>query len=119
VNDLLRLLAAPRRQELLRLCWDRERSAGELHQALPDVTFGAISQHLGRLVEAGVLVVRKDGRHRRYRAQPQALGPLRESLEAMWDDALWQLKLRAELLANRRGPRRSRPSSRSRRKPAS
>ena len=46
--------------------------------------------------------------------------PLRELLETMWDDALWQLKLRAELLAGRRGPTRQRPARQRppRRKPA-
>jgi DNA-binding transcriptional ArsR family regulator len=117
VHDLMRILATARRQELLRLCWREERSAGELARALPDVTFGAVSQHLARLTEAGLLTVRKDGRRRLYRARRDALGPLRRTLEAMWDDALWQLKLRAELLAHRRGPRRrTRPPSRSRRR---
>lgn len=106
----MRLLGTTRRQELLRLCFYEERSAGDLHRALPDVTFGAISQHLHKLADAGLLTVRKDGRRRLYRAQPDALGPLRKTLEAMWDDALWQLKLRAELLNGRRGPARRRPA---------
>ena len=115
----MRLLGTTRRQELLRLCWQEERAAGDLHRALPDVTFGAISQHLRQLVDAGLVTVRKDGRRRLYRARPEALGSLRATLEAMWGDALWQLKLRAELLAGRRGPARktrrtARPTSRSR-----
>lgn len=109
MSDLMRLLGTTRRQELLRLCWDEERAAGDLHRALPDVTFGAISQHLGQLVDAGVMTVRRDGRRRLYRAVPDALGPLRPMLEAMWADALWQLKLRAELLDGRRGPARTPP----------
>lgn len=115
VTGLLHVLGAARRQELVRLCWDEEQSAGELHRALPDVTFGAVSQHLRRLVDAGALAVRRDGRRRLYRARRDVLEPVRALLEAMWGDALWQLKLRAELAAGRRGPRRrSRPRSRSR-----
>lgn len=117
MHDLMRILGTTRRQELLRLCLTAEQSAGDLHRALPDVTFGAISQHLKRLAEAGLVTVRKDGRHRRYRAVPEALGPLRATLEAMWGDALWQLKLRAELLAGRRGPRRSKRPNPRRKKP--
>ena len=52
-------LAAPRRREILRLVWNREMSAGEIHRALPDVTFGAVSQHL-RILESAGLVARRD-----------------------------------------------------------
>ncbi len=88
------------------MVWRGERSAGEIHRELGDVTFGAVSQHLGRLAEAGWVEVRAEGRHRFYRARREALGPLAAALEAMWDDALYRLKLAAELEAGRRGPRR-------------
>jgi DNA-binding transcriptional ArsR family regulator len=110
----LAAIATPRRREILRLVWDRETSAGDIHQALPDVTFGAISQHLGVLEKAGLVVVRRDGRRRLYRAQPDALGPLRLWLESTWDDALYRLKVQAELEQARRGPRPARHSRRSR-----
>ena len=97
-------LASPRRRELVRLCWDQPRSAGELHRALPDVTFGAVSQQLKILAEAGLVSCTRDGRHRIYRAQRAALGPFRRWLEAHWDDALYRLKLEAELDEARRGP---------------
>ena len=35
----------------------------------------------------------------------EALGPAAEILEHMWDDALWKLKLAAELEETRRGPK--------------
>jgi DNA-binding transcriptional ArsR family regulator len=103
---LLPLLASPRRRELLRLTWHEERSAGDLHRAMPDVTWGAVSLHLGALVAAGLVAGRADGRRRFYRARPDALGPAAPWLEAMWQDALWRLKLLAELDETRRGPRR-------------
>ena len=102
---LLAALASPRRQEILRLIWDGERPAGAIHQAMPDVTFGAVSLQLKALVEAGLVEVRADRRHRFYRARREALGPLGRVLERMWDDALWRLKLEAELDQTRRGPR--------------
>ncbi len=51
----LDLLASPRRREILRLVWRRERSAGEIHRELGDVTFGAVSQQLrgARRLRAG------------------------------------------------------------------
>lgn len=99
------LLASPRRREILRLIWREERSAGEVHGALGDVTAGAVSQHLAALVAAGVATVRAEGRQRFYRARRAALRPFAATLKAMWDDALYRLKLRAELEASRRGPR--------------
>lgn len=105
VVEPLSVLAAPRRREILRLVWEGERAAGEIHRELGDVTFGAVSQHLRRLEESGLVAVRADGRRRLYRARREALGPVGELLEAMWDDALYRLKLRAELEHARRGPR--------------
>ena len=72
---------------------------------MPDVTFGAVSLQLRSLVEAGLLEARSEKRNRLYRARPEALGTVGEMLERMWDDALWRLKLEAELEQTRRGPR--------------
>lgn len=102
---MLSVLASPRRQEILRLVWREELAAGAIHAAMPDVTFGAVSLQLKTLAGAGLVSVRRDRQHRYYRARPEALGPLGRSLERMWDDALWRLKLHAELLDSRRGPR--------------
>jgi DNA-binding transcriptional ArsR family regulator len=102
---LLSALHSPRRREILRLCWDAPLAAGAVHEALPDVTFGAVSQHLHVLREAGLVDVDKHGRERRYRTRRGALGPLRNWLQATWDDALYRLQLAAELEAGRRGPR--------------
>ena len=101
---LLRTLHSPRRREILRLCWQRPMQASAIHQALDDVTFGAVSQHLRQLRDAGLVTVRREGRERHYQAKRTALGPLRRWLEATWDDALYRLKLAAELEASRRGP---------------
>jgi DNA-binding transcriptional ArsR family regulator len=102
---VLASLASPRRREILRLTWRDEQSAGDLHRALPDVTWGAVSLQIGALLAAGLLERRIDGRHRYYRARPQALGALADTLEALWSDALHRLKVAAELDAARRGPR--------------
>jgi|KBSSwiStaDraftv2_1062776.scaffolds.fasta_scaffold1012960_1 DNA-binding transcriptional ArsR family regulator len=98
-------LASPRRREILRLVWDAEQSAGAIHRAMPDVTFGAVSLQLKALAEAGLISVRAESRHRYYRARRDSLGAMGKVLERMWDDALWRLKLQAELDQSRRGPR--------------
>jgi DNA-binding transcriptional ArsR family regulator len=101
----LAALASPRRQEILRLLWREELTAGAIHQAMPDVTFGAVSLQLRRLEEAGLVESRGEKQYRFYRARREALGPMAEMLERMWDDALWRLKLAAELEESRRGPK--------------
>ena len=98
-------LQTPRRREILRLVWDAERSAGEIRERFPDVSFGAVSQHLGKLSRAGLVTRRREGRRVYYRADPTALGPLASWLESQWDDALYRLRLLAELEEARRGPR--------------
>jgi DNA-binding transcriptional ArsR family regulator len=104
-SSLLEVVASPRRREILRLVWDSEMSAGAIHAAMPDVTFGAISLQLKTLTEAGLVEARADKRFRYYRAKREALGPVAEILERMWDDALSRLKLAAELEETRRGPK--------------
>lgn len=95
MSAALAAIAEPRRREILRLVWREERSAGEIAAAMP-VTFGAVSQHLRVLREAGLVVLRRDGRRRFYRADRECLGPLAAALEAMWSDALARLKEVAE-----------------------
>src|SRR5687767_6012999 len=119
-SAVLTAIASPRRQEILRLVWAHERSAGDIHRAMPDVTFGAVSLQLKALTDAGLLRTRAEGRHRFYLADREALRPVAALLEHMWDDALWRLKLAAELEQSRRGPRprpRRLPSKGRRRKP--
>jgi DNA-binding transcriptional ArsR family regulator len=102
-------IASPRRCEILRLVWAQELTAGAIHRAMPDVTFGAISLQLRALTEAGLVEARADKRNRLYKARREAVGPLAEMLERMWDDALWRLKLAAELEETRRGPHPRKP----------
>lgn len=103
--SVLAAVASPRRQEILRLVWDEELSAGAIHRAMPDVTFGAVSLQLRSLQRAGLVCSRAESRNRFYRARREALGPVGDVLERMWGNALWRLKLAAELEQTRRGPR--------------
>lgn len=107
VVALFEALAAPRRREILKLVWDGERSAGDIRRAHPDVTFGAISQHLKVLESAGLLTRREEGRFRYYAARRKELGHLGKWLETMWDEALTDLKRHAES-EQRTGRRRRR-----------
>lgn len=102
---LLAAINSPRRLEILRLVWTDELTVGAIHSAMPDVTMGAVSLQLKALQKAGLVESRAEHRHRFYRARPDRLAGVAGLLEQMWNDALWRLKLAAELEHARRGPR--------------
>lgn len=85
--DPWQIVAEPTRREILRLVWDDELAAGQIADHF-DLTFGAVSQHLGVLREARYVRVRKAGNRRYYIADKRGLGPLRPALEAMWTSVL-------------------------------
>ena len=93
--DLLQVIAEPKRREILHLVWDQELAASEI-AANFDVTFGAVSQHLGILRDAGLVSVRPDGNRRLYRADRERLEPFRPILEAMWAETLQGLAAHIE-----------------------
>ena len=86
----VQIVLEPRRREILRLVWDQERTVGDLVGHLGR-SFGAVSQHLAILRDAGFVTVRKAGNRRYYRADPEGLGDLRAVLEAMWASTLDRL----------------------------
>ena len=93
--DALQVIAEPRRREILRLVWDAELSAGAI-AARFDISFAAVSQHLGVLRAAHLVGLRRDGRYRYYRADRAALEHLRPALEMMWGHQLDELARLAE-----------------------
>ncbi len=93
--DSLQVVAEPTRRRILELVWSSERSAGDIAAAF-DTTFGAVSQHLAVLRREGLVSVRKDGNRRYYRADHDALGPLRPVLESMWASTLDDLAAAVE-----------------------
>jgi len=93
--DALQVIAEPRRRQILRLVWDEEVSAGEIASRF-DVSFPAVSQHLGVLREAGFVTVRRDGTRRLYRADRERLGELADVLQRMWAGTLDELATLAE-----------------------
>lgn len=70
-------------------------SAGELASHF-DVTWPAISQHLGVLKKAGLVRERREGRRRLYSTDSARLGPLEAVLEEMWRSDLDRLARLAE-----------------------
>ena len=95
VETVLKAIAEPRRQEILRLLWQRERAAGEV-AAHFDISRPAISKHLRILKEAGLVEERRAGTQRLYRARPERLADARRFLESFWDEGLAAIKRSAE-----------------------
>jgi len=79
-----------RREIFVRLV-DAPRAVGELAGELP-VSRPAVSQHLRVLKEAGLVIDRRDGNRRIYRAPPAGLAALRAELERFWTQALANYK---------------------------
>lgn len=73
------------------MIWERELTAGDIHRAMSEVSFGAVSQHLKVLRDADVVEVRRVGKNRYYRARCESFGPLVPWLEQMWAQSLERL----------------------------
>ena len=104
----IKVIGEPRRQLILKFVWDQERSAGEIAAHLNDITFGAVSQHLKVLENAGFVSVRRQGKSRLYQANQANLGPLGTYLQAIWGNHLVALKAAAEVRARNRASGRQR-----------
>ena len=76
--DLWRALASPWRRRLLDLLRDAPATTGALASQLPELSRFAVMQHLGVLVDAGVVVIERRGRDRVNHLNPV---PLREWYE--------------------------------------
>jgi len=90
--DVYRAVSDPTRRQMLDLLRRGERTASEL--AAPfDISQPAASQHLRVLRDAGIVIVRKEGRQRIYRLEP---GPLRQVFEwSQYFEKFWKQKLAA------------------------
>src|SRR3954454_21828955 len=84
------VLAEPTRRRILDEVRDRERSVGELVEALR-VSQPGVSKPLRVLREAGLVEVRQDAQRRLYRVRPEPLAEIDSWLEPyrkLWNDRL-------------------------------
>jgi DNA-binding transcriptional ArsR family regulator len=95
VEAALKAIGEPRRREILRLVRDHELSAGEIASQF-EISWPAVSQHLGVLKEAGLVNERRNGTRRLYRARPDGLADLKAFLDEFWGERLEVLKREAE-----------------------
>ena len=96
MDAALKALAEPRRREIVRLVWVHELPATEIADHFAEVTRSAISQHLGVLKAAGLVIERRDGTRRLYRADRTEMKKLRRFLDDYWTDGLERLRDVAE-----------------------
>lgn len=95
-GEALHVLGDDTRRAIVELLAHGPRSVGELARHLP-VSRPAVSQHLGTLKRAGLVVDRAIGTRRIYRLDPAGLGLLRTYLDRMWVAALDGFAEAAEL----------------------
>jgi DNA-binding transcriptional ArsR family regulator len=90
VTDTAAAIAAlgdPTRRAVFERLRHGPRAAGELAEGLP-VSRSAVSQHLGVLLEVGLVTQRREGTRRLYRVDPDGLGALRAYFDDLWGAAL-------------------------------
>ena len=99
-DTVLRALSDPTRRAIFeRLCRRGEQTVGAL-TGQAGVSQPAVSKHLGVLRDAGLVVVRPDGRHTHYSAECSALAPLLDWVGEM--TGFWEARFdRLDTLLNR------------------
>ncbi len=97
-SDAFNAVAEPRRRQILLFLAHDERQVGDIVDAF-GLDQPSVSKHLGVLREVGLVRVRRNGRHRLYRTNAEAIRPLHEwtkSFERYWGNQLLRVKERAE-----------------------
>jgi DNA-binding transcriptional ArsR family regulator len=97
-SDAFNAVAEPRRRQILSYLADRERPVGDIVAAL-SLDQPSVSKHLGVLRDVGLVRVRRNGRHRFYRTNADAIKPLHEwagTFERFWQHQLIRVKELAE-----------------------
>ena len=89
--DTFSVVADPTRRAMLDLLVKRERSAGELESAFPDISQPAVSKHLRILKDSGLVDMRVQAQQRIYTLQPKGLAELDAWIakyKVFWPDRL-------------------------------
>jgi DNA-binding transcriptional ArsR family regulator len=103
MDAALKALAEPRRRQILRLIWSEELPAAQIAACFDDVTRSAVSQHLGVLRQAQLVIERRDGTRRLYRANQPEMDRLRRFLDEYWTESLQRLQDLAESAEREKG----------------
>jgi DNA-binding transcriptional ArsR family regulator len=97
-SDAFNAVAEPRRRDILNFLATRERSVGEIVDAM-EMEQPSVSKHLKVLKGVALVEVRRDGRQMLYKVNAMAIRPLHEwtcTFERLWRHQLLRVKDRAE-----------------------
>ncbi len=97
-SDPFNAVAEPRRRQILNYLASSERQVGEIVEAI-GLDQPSVSKHLGVLRRVNLVHVRRNGRHRLYRTNAEAIKPVHEwteTFERFWRHQLNRIKERAE-----------------------
>jgi len=101
-SDPFNAMAEPRRRQILTFLATGERQVGEIVIAI-GLDQPSVSKHLGVLRRVGLVHVRRNGRHRLYQTNADAIRPVHEwteTFERYWRHQLNRVKERAEAGTN-------------------
>ncbi len=99
-SDAFNAVAEPRRREILSLLVVQERPVGEI-VAILRLDQPSVSKHLRVLRNVGLVRVRRNGRHKLYHTNPEAIRPMHQwtsTFERYWRHQLHRVKERAEAM---------------------
>jgi DNA-binding transcriptional ArsR family regulator len=91
VEDSFAALAAPQRQQILRLVRDEPLSVGAIAQSC-GASQQAISHHLQVLRDAGLVEMKQDGRRHLYAVNPDGFESVGSFVADLWPNGLNRLK---------------------------
>ncbi|HTT73416.1 MAG TPA: metalloregulator ArsR/SmtB family transcription factor [Thermoplasmata archaeon] len=109
-RDVFAALSDPTRRQVLDLLSRRERAAGELGRAFPQISQPGMSRHLRVLREAGLVRVRRERRHRFYSLRSERLAEVDawiSKYRGFWENELDSLEAYLDARATR--PKEPRP----------
>ena len=95
---VFRAIADPTRRSILTMLSGGERTRNDITAAF-EMTRPAVAKHLKVLQEGGLVQVRKQGRERLHRLQPEGLKTVSEWVsffDVFWDEKLANLKQAVE-----------------------
>ncbi|HTX75760.1 MAG TPA: metalloregulator ArsR/SmtB family transcription factor [Terracidiphilus sp.] len=100
-SDIFNAIAEPRRRQILVFLAAEEKPVTDIVIAL-QLDQPTVSKHLRVLREVGLVRMRRNGRHKMYQTEAEAIRPLHEwtaMFERYWSHQLLRVKERAEQMA--------------------
>ena len=97
-SDAFNAVAEPRRRDILNYLVLQERPVSDIVSTL-GLEQPSVSKHLRVLRDVGLVHMRRDGRQKLYRTNPQAIKPVHDwtsRFERYWQHQLTRIKERAE-----------------------